>query len=168
MRILFSGAFNPAFEALPEALVAALGSLGHSVAVFDHRAFFLPGRLRHRVPFLDRYDRRRLNAALLGRVRSFRPDQLVVNQGMTLDPGTIRRVRESGVRTVDWFSDYPAEFERGLEAAPAYDAFHIASSWAAARHRETGRESPRARPAGSRPGPARRWPRRRFASRRSG
>jgi spore maturation protein CgeB len=138
MRILFSGAFNPAFEALPEALVAALRSLGHGVEVFDHRAFLLPGRLRDRVPFLDRCDRRRLNAALLGRVRSFRPDQLVVNQGMTLDPATVRRVREAGIRTVDWFSDYPAEFERGLEAAPAYDAFHIASSWAAARHREAG------------------------------
>src|SRR5262245_56198886 len=138
MRILFSGAFNPAFEALPESLVAALRSLGHGVDVFDHRAFLLPGRLRDRAPLLDRWDRRRLNAALLRRVRSLRPDQLVVNQGMTLEARTVRQVREAGVRTVDWFSDYPAEFERGLEAAPAYDAFHVASSWAAARHREAG------------------------------
>jgi spore maturation protein CgeB len=138
MRVLVSGAFNPAFEALPEYLVAALRSLGHEVAAFDHRAFLLPGRIRARSAFLDRLDRRRLNAALVARARAFRPAHVIVNQGMTLGPATIRAIRDLGARVVNWFSDHPAEFEQGFAAAPAYDAFHLGSSWAAARHRERG------------------------------
>jgi spore maturation protein CgeB len=138
MRVLLSGAFNPDFEALPDYLAAALRDAGHEVTTFDHRAFLLPGRLRARAAFLDRLDRRRLNAALLDRVRTVRPRQLLVNQGMTIDPATVRAVRDLGVRAVNWFSDYPAEFDLGVAAAPAYDAFHLGSSWAAARHREHG------------------------------
>jgi len=138
MRLLLSAAFNPAFEALPDYLAAALRSLGHEVSTFDHRAFLLPGRLRARAAFLERLDRRRLNTALLDRVRAFRPRQLLVNQGMTIEPATVHAIRDLGVRAVNWFSDYPAEFDLGVAAAPAYDAFHLGSSWAAARHRERG------------------------------
>jgi spore maturation protein CgeB len=138
MRVLLSGAFNPDFEALPDYLAAALRALGHEVSTFDHRAFLLPGRLRARVAFLHRLDRRRLNAALLARARTLRPRLLLVNQGMTIEPATVQAIRDLGVRAVNWFSDYPAEFDLGVAAAPAYDAFHLGSSWAAARHRERG------------------------------
>ena len=60
MRIILSGAFNPRFEALPEYLASALRRLGHRVILFDHRAFLIPGRLRARLPLLDRFDRDRL------------------------------------------------------------------------------------------------------------
>jgi spore maturation protein CgeB len=140
MKVLLSGAFNPAFEALPEYLATALRSLGHEVATFDHRASVVPGRLRARSALLDRIERRRLNAALLARVRAFRPHQLLVNQGMAIEPATIAAVRDLGTRPVNWFSDHPAEFEHGLFAAPAYDAFHVGSSWAAARHHERGHQ----------------------------
>ena len=138
MKVLLSGALNPRFEALPEYLASALARLGHEVTLFDHRAFLLPGRLRSRHPALQRFDRSRLNARLLRTVRRLRPDLLIVNQGTVLTRCTIEEARASGVRCVNWFSDFPAEFEQGLAVAPAYDAFFLASSFAAARHREAG------------------------------
>ena len=138
MRILLSGAFNPAFEALPEYLAAALLRLGHEVHRFDHRGFLLPGRLRARSSRLARWDRGRLNERFLRQVRCFGIELALVNQGMALGPDTIERARREGARCVNWFSDFPAEFEAGLRAAPAYDAFYLGSSYAAARHREAG------------------------------
>jgi spore maturation protein CgeB len=138
VRILLSCAFNPAFEALPEYLASALRSLGHEVALFDHRAFLLPGRVRATSAALERWDRRRLSRRLVQVARRFRPDQLIVNQGMTIEPAAVRALRADGVRCVDWFSDFPAQYEEGLLAAPAYDAFHLGSSWAAGRHRARG------------------------------
>jgi spore maturation protein CgeB len=138
VTILLSGAFNPRFAALPEYLAAALRRLGHRVVLFDHRAFLLPGRLRDRCARLDALDRRALNLRFLRAVRRHRPDLALVNQGMVLDPRTIERARRLGVRCVNWFSDYPAEFDAGLRAAPAYDAFFLASSYAVERHRAAG------------------------------
>ena len=140
MRILLSCAFNPRFEALPDYLASAFTRLGHQVTLFDHRRFLVPGRLRARFPRLDRFDRARLNLAFLDAVQRSEATRVIVNQGMTIDPETILRVRASGVRAINWFSDFPAEFERGMEAAPAYDDFHLASSWGVERHREAGHE----------------------------
>lgn len=139
MKTILSGAHNPHFEALPEYLAAALARLGHEVTRFDHRDFLLPGRVRQRWPFLDRLDCERLNARLLDLARRVRPDLLIVNQGTVLARKTLDRLREQGVRCVNWFSDYPAEFDAGLGLADAYDAFFLGSSYAAARHREAGR-----------------------------
>ncbi len=139
MKVLLSGAFNPRFEALPEHLASALRRLGHEVTLFDHRAFRLPGRLRSRVTALQRLDGASLNARLLKTVRRQRPDLLIVNQGTVLTRSTIGEARSLGARCVNWFSDFPAEFDKGLEVAAAYDAFFLGSSFAAARHREAGR-----------------------------
>jgi spore maturation protein CgeB len=138
VTILLSGALNPRFEALPEALAAALRRLGHRVTTFDHRGFLLPGRLRARLPALEALDRRALNRRFVRAVARLRPDRVLVNQGMVLEPESIARARSLGARCVNWFSDYPAEFEAGLRAAPAYDAFYLASSYAASRHRAAG------------------------------
>jgi len=138
VKVLLSGAFNPAFEALPESLARALTRLGHQVTLFDHRGFVLPGRLRVRWTGLDRWDRRRLNAAFAARARAVDARLILVNQGMTIEPATIAALRAEGRRAVNWCSDHPAEFERGLEVAASFDAFHVASSWAANRHRERG------------------------------
>lgn len=139
MRILLSGAFNPRFEALPDYLASALRREGNEVRVFDHRARRFPGRLRARLPLLDRLDGADLNRRFLRRVRRFRPDLVVVNQGMVLASATVLEARALGARCVNWFSDYPAEFEEGLERAGAYDAFFLGSSFAVRRHREAGR-----------------------------
>jgi len=138
MRVLLSGAFNPRFEALPEYLAAAFRRLGHEVVLFDHRAFLLPARLRALSTRIQDLDSARLNAAFLRLSRRARPDLVVVNQGMTLEASTIERVRALGARCVNWFSDYPAQFDAGLEAAPAYDAFHLGSSYAVRRHQALG------------------------------
>ncbi len=138
MRILVSGALNAAFEAVPEYLTAAFARLGHRVALFDHRAYRLPGRLRAALPRLETMERRSLNARLLALARRLRPEVVVVVQGMIVEPDTLARLRDGGARLVNWFADYPAEFEEGLRNAPAYDAFFLGSSYAAARHRAAG------------------------------
>lgn len=138
MKVLLSRAFNPAFAALPDYLAAALRRQGHDVALFDHRRFLLPGRVRAAAPRLARLDRARLNRAFVRAVRRHQAAMVIVNQGMTIEPRTIARLRDTGVRMVNWFSDFPAEFEAGLCAAPAYDAFHLGSSWAVERHRAIG------------------------------
>jgi len=138
VKIVLSGALNPHFEALPEYLASALRRLAHDVSLFDHRAFLIPGRVRARLRFLDRFDRECLNARLARLIRRERPDLLIVNQGVVLEHRTIERARASGVRCVNWFSDFPAEFEEGLRLAPAYDAMFLGSSFAAGRHREAG------------------------------
>ena len=152
MRVLISGAFNPGFRALPDYLEAAFARLGHEVGRFDHRRFLLPGRLRARVPLLDRLDRRELNARFLRRVARFGPDLVVVNQGMVLAARTLETVRARGVRCVNWFSDYPAEFGAGMEAAAAYDAFFLGSSHAARLHRAAGHRHAAWLPFGCDPG----------------
>ena len=138
MKILLSGALNPAFEALPEYLASAFRRLGHEVWIFDHRAFLIPGRLRSRLPFLDHLDREGLNARFLRRARALRPSLVLINQGVVLAPRTIEATRALGARCVNWFSDYPSEFDEGMRAAPLYDAFFLASSYAAERHLEAG------------------------------
>jgi spore maturation protein CgeB len=138
VNVVLSCARNPEFEALPDYLASALRELGHTVTLFDHRRLLVPGRVRRALPGLDRLDRRRLNRAFLRALRRARADVAIVNQGMLLRPGTIREARASGVRCINWFSDYPAEFEQGLLAAPAYDAFFLGSSYAAGRHRAAG------------------------------
>lgn len=138
MTIVLSGAFNPRFEALPDYLASALRGLGHEVILFDHRARVLPGRLRARCAPAERFDRGLLNRRLLRLLRRLRPDLLIVNQGMVLERPTIEAARDSGVRCVNWFSDFPAEFEKGIAIAAAYNAFFLASSYAARQHREAG------------------------------
>ena len=138
MRILLSGALNPHFEAIPEYLASALRRLGHDVRLFDHRAHLVPGRARKHLALLERLDRAHLNHRFLRAVRATRPDLVVVNQGMVLTGATLRAARADGVRCINWFSDYPAEFDEGLERAEAYDAFYLGSSFAARRHQEAG------------------------------
>jgi spore maturation protein CgeB len=138
LKVLVSGALNPAFEAVPEYLTAALGVLGHRVTLFDHRAYRLPGRLRALLPSLEAMERRALNARLLAQARRLRPEAVIVIQGTVIDSGTLARLRDGGARLVNWFADYPAEFDAGLRNAPAYDAFYLGSSYAAARHRAAG------------------------------
>src|SRR5207247_1705189 len=145
MKIVLSGAFNRHFEALPEYLASALRRLGHQVVPFDHRAFLIPGRLRAGLAFLDRFDHERLNSLLLRLIRRERPDLLIVNQGTVLVRRTVELARALGVRCVNWFSDFPAEFEGGPAAlaAPAGCALRV--------HRTSPRASAPARSA-PRPG----------------
>jgi spore maturation protein CgeB len=152
MKILLSAALNPRFEALPEYLMSALAGMGHTVHLFDHRAFLLPGRVRAHLPALGRLDRGRLNARLLQTVRREHPDLLIVNQGMVLEGSTIEAARARGTRCVNWFSDFPAEFEKGLAIAPSYDAFFLGSSFAVRRHREAGHRHAAWLPFGCDPG----------------
>jgi spore maturation protein CgeB len=141
MKVLLSGAWNPAFEAVPEYLVDALRVAGHRVSCFDHRRFHIPGRIRSRVPLLDRFDTRVLNRRLIRLARSFRPDLLLVIQGAQIAAETVRAIRrETGAVAVNWWMDYPAEFEEGLALARsgAYHRFFVSGTDARRRHRRAG------------------------------
>ena len=136
MKILFSSVSNPHFEALPDYLAVALRRLGHEIVRFDHRRRLLPGRLRRRMPILERFDRDQMNRRFLRTVRDIRPDLVLVNQGPALRWETIEASRRLGARCVNWYSDYPREFDEGLAVAPSYDLFLHGASHAARRHHE--------------------------------
>ena len=141
MKILFSSVSNPRYEALPDYLACALRRLGHDVVRFDHRRMIVPGRLRRRLPILERLDCDRMNRRFLRAVRDLRPDLVLVNQGSALRGETIEAAQRLGARCVNWFSDYPHEFNEGLAVAPAYDLFLHGASHAVRRHhdaRQTG------------------------------
>ena len=154
MRVLLSGAINPRFEALPDYIAAALRRLGHEVALFDHRSRILPGRVRERVRSLDRLERIALNRRLAGVARRFKPGLLLVNQGAEIAPETISSIRlEIGAFTVNWWSDYPAQFEEGLELARCgvYDRFYVSGTDAESRHHAAGARETRWLPFGCDP-----------------
>ena len=141
MRILFSGAFNPRFEALPEGVAAGFRRAGHDVVCFNHRDFRIPGRLRDRIASLDRLERAGLNRRLLRAARRFRPHLLLVNQGSVVTPATVKTVRrETGAVAANWWSDYPAEFEIGLDLARGrtYELFYVSGTDAERRHHAAG------------------------------
>jgi len=141
MKVLFSGAWNPRFEALPEYLVTAFRNEGHQVVCFDHRNYHIPGRIRQVAPVLQKMDTILLNRRLMREANRFRPDLLVVNQGSAVTPDTIKKIRqETGAVTINWWSDYPAEFEAGLNTAAsgAWDRFFVSGTDAEERHHRAG------------------------------
>ena len=121
MKILLSGYHNPHFLTITEYIEDAIEELGHGLARFDNRQYRIPGRLRDRVPVLERADLRRINRGLLGLAREERPDVFLEAGGHRILPSTVDRLRREGVVTALWTIDPPTDFEPVLRAAPHYD-----------------------------------------------
>jgi hypothetical protein len=61
MKILFSGYHNPNFLTITEYMERAVKALGHDLMFFDDRQHVIPGRMRQRVKWLDRFDLQHIN-----------------------------------------------------------------------------------------------------------
>jgi len=121
MKVLLSGYHNPRFPTITEYIEEAIVELGHRLVSFDNRRYLLPGRIRRRIPLLERADLRRLNGRLLRLARDCRPDLFVETGGHRILPATVEGLRGMGVTTLLWTIDPPADFEPVLRAAPHYD-----------------------------------------------
>lgn len=88
---------------------------------FENRDFILPGRIRDRASFLNRWDLRRLNKRLLAIARSYKPDLFLEAGGWNILPATLDAMRDMGIRTALWTIDPPRLFKPIREAAPHYD-----------------------------------------------
>ena len=139
MKILFSGYHNPRFMSVTDYTERALRALGHELSVFDHRKFILPGRCHQYSRLARRLDLAWLNRRFVRQARRFRPDLVLVNQGANLEPAALERVRQKlGVPIVNWFQDYPVQYDRSVEIAPAYDHFFWGDTYPLDKHRRLG------------------------------
>lgn len=149
MTILLYGKFDPA--ALENSYQRAFEALGHRVLHFDvdqERGLFsrkirvLQRLIRHLLP-ARRWLSRGLNAGLLARIRTGKPDLLLAFRGDFLMPETLRKARRLDVKIVIFnpdnpFPGHPSARPEHLWAARVADAYLIWSEALASRLRESG------------------------------
>jgi spore maturation protein CgeB len=121
MKVLFSSNKNPHFITITEYIEKALNELRCQTVFFDNRNFRIPGRIRDRVPYLKKYDLRRINRKLISIINSLKPDLFLELGGNRILPETIDIIKKSGVKTVLWTTDVPKYFEPIRKAATHYD-----------------------------------------------
>jgi spore maturation protein CgeB len=121
MKILFSGYHNPNFLTITEYMERAIESLGHELFVFDDRQHVIPGRMRQRVKWLDRFDLQHINKKMISLSLKTNPDIAIVTGGHRITPQTIRSLKDSNICTVLWTIDPPKDFQPILNVAPLYD-----------------------------------------------
>ena len=120
MKILLSGHHNPHFETVTEYIERAIRSLGHELIPFEDRQYFLPGRIRQRVPWLQRWDLQRINRRLIALARESQVDLVVVTGGHRVLAETVQSLNGRGISTALWTTDPPRECGEILRAAPCY------------------------------------------------
>jgi spore maturation protein CgeB len=121
MKILFSSYHNPHFITITEYIERAIERLGHSLIFFDDWELIIPGRIRQRVHFLQKWDLKRLNNKLISLVFRYAPDFCLIAGGHRIFSETIVKIRERGIRTALWTIDPPRDFQPLIDAAPFYD-----------------------------------------------
>ncbi len=151
MKVLFSGYKNPHFMAVTDYIEIGLKEMGHEVHFFDYRSYLLPGRIRDRVPALERWDLRRLNGSLRERARALKPDLFLVAGGHTIEPETIQAAKSAGATTALWTADYPHLIDIYIKLAPHYDRCFVSGSDALSDHRAAGNERTQVLPFGCLP-----------------
>lgn len=121
MKILLSGYHNPHFKTITEYIERAITRCGHSLSVFDDRQFYLPGRLRKKVSWLQWIDQKLLNKRMISLAYRETPDVTIITGGHRISAKTIRTMKNKGIMTVLWTTDAPANFQPIIDVAPYYD-----------------------------------------------
>ena len=120
MKVLFSSNKNPDFTTITEYIENALGKECEYV-FFENRVFILPGRIRDKVPVLNKLDLLRINKNILSLSNRFKPDIFLEAGGHRILPQTIEKIKKMGIKTVLWTIDAPLNFKPVIKAAPHYD-----------------------------------------------
>jgi len=129
MRVLFISNRNRRFENTNTYREKAILDLGHESIFFDHNEFILPGRIRDRLPLLQRWDLKRLNKLLLNTARKMRPDVCLSVGGFYNLPETITNIKILGIPMVLWTTDAPDKhFTHIIETAHLYDHIFCAGT----------------------------------------
>lgn len=121
MKVLFSSYHNPSFWTITEYAEKAIERTGHELIRFDDRDFALPGLLRKKLRFLQKWDLKGLNRRLLSLVSDTGPDLFLAAGGNRILPETVQKIKSRGIRTVLWTVDAPRDFQPILKAASSYD-----------------------------------------------
>ena len=128
MKVLISSYHNPNFINTSVYREKAFEYLGHELFVFDDRRFLVPGRIRQLLPAIEIWDLKRLNQALLKRIRDIKPDFYLSVGGQRILPETVKAIRDAGVSLALWTTDAPVDFKNILQSAPFYDHLFCAGS----------------------------------------
>lgn len=119
MKILYVSYHNPHFLTLTEYIEGAIRSLGHDLVSYDDRRHVIPGRIRHRCPWLHRLDLDHINRGLVSLARQEKPDMVLVNDGRIVED-TLRLLRKMGICLVLWTVDAPHDFDANIKNAPLF------------------------------------------------
>ncbi len=121
MKVLFSSNKNPHFITFTEYIEKALKENNCNTLFFENRQFSIPGRFRHRIPFLHSFDLQRINKKLLSIIETYQPDLFLEAGGWNILPKTIEVLKKRGIKTILWTIDPPRIFESIKKIAPYYD-----------------------------------------------
>jgi len=121
MRILFSGYHNPDFLTITEYMERAIENLRHKPVVFDDRQHIVPGRLRRKIGWLNKFDLNHINKRLIRLALEKMPDIAVITGGHRIKASTVKTLKDNGIYTVLWTIDAPLIFQPIIDVAPLYD-----------------------------------------------
>ena len=151
MKVLLSGYHNPHYETVTEYMERAVAALGHDLVRFDDRCHIVPGRIRHCVPWLNRWDLEVINQRLVRIARRERPDLAIVTGGDRILGPTVEALKALEIVTALWTTDPPKGRVPHLAAAPHYDHVFCQGSEFVDLLRERGIDSARWLPVGCEP-----------------
>ena len=122
MRILFISNLNPHFENTNTYRLKAMHELGHDPIFFEDRDFILPGRIRQKIGFLQKWDLGLLNRRMVEVAKKTRPQLCLVVGGYRISAHTLACLRDMGINNVLWTTDPPRpEFKHIVATAHLYD-----------------------------------------------
>jgi spore maturation protein CgeB len=121
MKILFSGHYNPHFFTITEYLERAIKALGHDLYSFEDRQHIIPGRIRTRLYFLDRFDLGAINRRMRFLANAAKPGFAIVTGGHRITYETVKYLKNLGVICTLWTTDPPRLFQPLIDVAPFYD-----------------------------------------------
>jgi len=120
MKILFSAYHNLHFITITEYIENAIKALGHELIVFDDRQHIIPGRIRHRVKWLNQLDLQHINRKMLRLASEKKPDIAIVAGGHRITGNTIETLNANGIAAILWTIDAPINFQPILDVGSYY------------------------------------------------
>ena len=121
MKILFSGYHNPNFLTITEYMERAIESLGHELFIFDDREHIMPGRIRARIEWLNKFDLNHINREMVSLALKTKPDVAIVTGGHRITASTVRALKDEGICSILWTIDAPLNFQPIIDVSPLYD-----------------------------------------------
>ncbi len=120
MRILVCGYHNPHYATITEYVERAVERLGHEMVSFDDRGHIFPGRLRERIPILEKISLTAINRNLVRIAERVRPGMVLVLGGHRIRKPALHHLTRAGVPVVLWTTDAPRATDVMPDTAPLY------------------------------------------------
>jgi len=121
MKILLSSYHNPHFITITEYIEFAIRKLNHELIRFDDRQHLVPGRIRNRIKFLERFDLQNINRKFISLALDTKPDLVIVAGGHRIQAKSIKILNDYNIKTVLWTIDAPVNFNPIISVANFYD-----------------------------------------------